>query len=425
MKPILGCIADDITGATDLALMLGRNGLPVVQVIGCPQTETPWPEAAAAVVVALKSRAAPVDEAVGESLAACRWLQRRGVRQIFFKYCSTFDSTAEGNIGPVAEALHEATGGETTIFCPAFPANRRTVYQGHLFVEDRLLSDSSMRDHPLTPMTEANLVRLLGQQVTRGGDVGLVNYETVDQGASPIRRALAHLSEAGQRFAVVDALSERHLIAIGKACAGMPLVTGGSAVAMGLPDNYRQSGWLPATDGLVAIEGRTGPAVVLAGSCSVATRGQVAHMAAACPSLRVDPLRLADGRQRIDDIIAWAEGQMQDGPVLIYASAPPAEVASVQARLGSVQAGTLVEKALAGVATGLYPKGLEKLIVAGGETAGAVLEALGIEALRIGPEIEPGVPWTVSTAGDDLALALKSGNFGSPRFFTRALEMLT
>lgn len=424
MQPILGGIADDITGATDLALMLARNGLPVVQLIGCPAADTPWPAGAAAVVVALKSRTAPSAEAVADSLAACRWLQACGARQLFFKYCSTFDSTPEGNIGPVAEALLDAAGGGITIFCPAFPANQRTVYQGHLFVGERLLSDSSMRDHPLTPMTDADLVRFLGRQVDRAADVARVGFGTVDQGAATIRRALDRLAGAGKRFVVVDALNDRHLAQIAKACDGLPLVTGGSAVAMGLPENYRAAGWLAPMDGQVPIEGLSGPSAVLAGSCSVATRGQIAHMAATCPALQLDPLRLTTGRQRIADVVAWAAAQMVKGPVLIYASAAPEDVAAVQERLGTLEAGALVEEALAGVAAGLRREGLKKLIVAGGETSGAVLKALEIRELRIGPEIEPGVPWTVDNGPDGLVLALKSGNFGSPAFFTRALEMV-
>lgn len=425
MEPVLGCIADDITGATDLALMLGRHGMPVVQMIGCPAADDPWPEGAAAVVVALKSRTAPVSAAVDQSLAACRWLQGHGAHQIFFKYCSTFDSTPEGNIGPVAEALHEATGGGITVVCPAFPANRRTVYQGHLFVGDRLLSQSSMRDHPLTPMDDADLVRVLGRQVRHADDVGRVDYACVSQGAGQIRRGLQRLAAQDIKFAVVDALNDEHLIQIGKACEGMPLVSGGSAVAMGLPANYRAAGWLPETEGLVPIENWPGPAAVLAGSCSVATRDQVAHMVAICPSRQLDPLGLADGRERLTDILDWAEAQMRHKPVLIYASAPPETVAAVQERLGRERAGELIEAALAELAVGLRQRGITKLIVAGGETSGAVLKALKIRELRIGPEIEPGVPWTVSFAGTPLALALKSGNFGQPVFFTQALEMLT
>ena len=425
MEPVLGCIADDITGATDLALMLGRHGMPVVQRIGCPAADEPWPEGAAAVVVALKSRTAPVSAAVDQSLAACRWLQGQGVRQIFFKYCSTFDSTPDGNIGPVAEALHEATGAGITVICPAFPANGRTVYQGHLFVSDRLLSQSSMRDHPLTPMHDADLVRVLGRQVGQADDVGRVDYACVRRGARQIHRELQRLAAQGIKYAVVDALDDEHLTQIGKACDGMPLVTGGSAVAMGLPDNYRAAGWLPATEGLVPIKNWAGPAAVLAGSCSVATRDQVARMAAVCPSRQLDPLGLADGRERLADILDWADRRMGRTPVLIYASASPETVADVQKRLGRERAGELVETALAELAVGLRQRGLSKLIVAGGETAGAVLEALEIRELRIGPEIEPGVPWTVCTEGSPLALALKSGNFGQPAFFTQALEMIT
>lgn len=244
-------------------------------------------------------------------------------------------------------------------------------------------------------------------------------------GASEIAKDFERLTAQGVRYVVVDALNDRHLAEIGKACAGLPLITGGSAVAMGLPENYRAAGWLPETNGLVTIEKRPGPAAVLAGSCSVATREQVAQMAALCPALRVDPLRLADGRQRSADIVAWAVERMQREPVLVYASASPEDVARAQAGLGPARAAALVEETLATVAAGMRRQGLKQLIVAGGETSGAVLRALDVKTLRIGPEIEPGVPWTVSTAAGNLAIALKSGNFGSPAFFMRALEMLS
>lgn len=325
----------------------------------------------------------------------------------------------------MAEALGEATGAGITVFCPAFPANQRTVYQGHLFVGDRLLSASNMRDHPLTPMTDSDLVCVLGRQVRHAADVGRVGYVCARQGAPQIRRELERLAAQGIKYAVVDALNDQHLEQIGQACDGMPLITGGSAVAMGLPANYRVAGWLPETEGLVPVENWPGPAAILAGSCSVATRDQVAHMAAVCPSRKLDPLRLADGRQRIADILDWTQKNMRRDPVLIYASATPETVAAVQDRLGRTRAGDLVEAALAELAVGLRQQGLTKLIVAGGETSGAVLAALNIRELCIGPEIEPGIPWTVTTENPPLALALKSGNFGQPDFFSRALEMLS
>ena len=423
MSLLLGIIGDDITGSTDLALMLGKNGMPTVQYIGVPGESTPDPDAPAA-VVALKSRTVPVEEAVAHSLAACRWLLAKGARQIFFKYCSTFDSTEKGNIGPVAEALLDELGGGIAAVCPAFPANARTVYQGHLFVADQLLSESGMRHHPLTPMTDPNLVRFLGRQVRSAETVGLVPYPVVGRGAGTIREALEGLVSRGRRFAVVDALTDRHLLDIGEAAADLKLITGGSGVAMGLPANYRKAGLLPSTGGLAELPRLGGAAAVIAGSCSIATRGQVRRMAGAFPSFRVDPLALIAGEPVVERAVEWAVTAMERGSVLLYSTDDPEAVAAAQKLLGPERTGKMVEGALAGIARGLCAAGVKKWIVAGGETSGAVVDALGIRALRIGPEIEPGVPWTVSLAPEGLCLAFKSGNFGSDAFFEKALGML-
>ncbi len=423
MSLLLGIIGDDITGSTDLALMLGKNGMPTIQYIGVPLATMPPPDAPAA-VVALKSRTAPVDEAVSQSLAACRWLLAKGARQIFFKYCSTFDSTEKGNIGPVAEALLDELGGGIAVVCPAFPANARTVYRGHLFVGDQLLSESGMRHHPLTPMTDPNLVRFLGRQVRSAETVGLVPYPIVRRGPGAIREGLDGLASRGARFAVCDALTDSHLLAIGEAGADLKLITGGSGVAMGLPANFRKTGLLPPGGGLAAIPRLDGAAAVIAGSCSIATRGQVRSMAKTFPSFRVDPLALLAGEPVVERAVEWAGKAMERGPILIYSTDDPGAVAEAQRSLGAERTGKVVEEALAGIARGLSALGIKKWIVAGGETSGAVVEALGIRSLRIGPEIEPGVPWTFSVAPEALCLAFKSGNFGTETFFEKALGML-
>ncbi len=391
MNPLLGCIADDITGATDLALMLGRNGMSVIQYIGLPEDEERAPDAAA-VVIALKSRNIPAVEAVATSVAAARWLKKRGVRQLFFKYCSTFDSTDAGNIGPVTTALLAETGAEVAPVCPAFPANFRTVYLGHLFVETQLLSESSMRQHPLTPMTDANLVRVLGRQLRRPETVGLVSFPTVERGPVAVRGKLRELVRQGKRFAVTDALTDAHLFTVGKACSYLPLLTGGSGLAMGLPDNFRNTGLLGAIRGLVEIDRSPGPALVLAGSCSLATQSQVKYMAKKYPALAFDPVAFSQGRQSIENILEWALENMTVGPVLIYSSAPPEDLAAVQAQLGRHQAGSMVENALADVAVGLSAKGFRKLIVAGGETSGAVLRLLVSAGSESGPKSNPVSP---------------------------------
>ncbi|MCO6416879.1 four-carbon acid sugar kinase family protein [Siccirubricoccus sp. KC 17139] len=416
--PLLGCIADDFTGATDLANTLVKGGMSAVQVIGAPTG--PLPEADA-VIVALKSRTAPVREAVADSLAACEALLTAGAQQIFFKYCSTFDSTETGNIGPVADALVKRLGCGFALANPAFPTNGRTVYQGHLFVGQALLNESGMENHPLTPMKDANLVRVLGRQTD--GAVGLVPFATVEQGAAAIRRAMTVLKESGRRYAIVDAVTDAHLIAIGEAAAEHALITGGSGVAMGLPANFRAKGKLPERGAAAsALPPMRGAAAVLAGSCSRATLGQIGFARDHAPTLELDVLATPDAAALAAQAFAWAEGKLGDHPIVIAASASPERVAALQARLGRDAAGALVEYALSTIAEGLVARGVTRLVVAGGETSGAVVSRLGVRALRIGPEIDPGVPWTYAEPVG-LHLALKSGNFGARDFFLKAFEM--
>jgi uncharacterized protein YgbK (DUF1537 family) len=423
MPLLIGAIGDDVTGSTDLALMLSKHGMSVVQTIGLPPPDLLFRNAQA-VVVALKSRTAPTTQAVADTLSACDWLLAQGARQVFFKYCSTFDSTEKGNIGPVAEALLGRLGGGITIYCPAFPENGRTVYNGHLFVGRDLLSDSSMRHHPLTPMTDANLVRFLGRQVENPETVGLVELSIVEQGPEAIRSRLGELARSHYRHAVVDAVTNRHLVAIGEACAGMRLVTGGSGVAMGLPANFRRDGLLGDAAGPAPLPKLDGGVAVLAGSCSAATRRQVGWMAGRCPAVRMDPRELASGGAHPAGIATWAAARVGEGPVLVYSTADPEQVGAAQARLGREAAGRLVEQAMGELALRLRQAGVATFIVAGGETSGAVLAALGVRSLRIGPEIAPGVPWTVTEEEPRLRLALKSGNFGDDDFFEKALGML-
>lgn len=419
---LLGCIADDLTGATDLALMLVRGGMRTVQVVGVPQDPANLPEADA-VVVALKSRTTPPAEAVAESLASAEALLAAGARQLFFKYCSTFDSTDQGNIGPVAEALMKRLGCRFTLACPAFPGAQRTIYQGHLFVGASLLSDSPLKDHPLTPMHDPNLVSVLSRQTRR--KVGLVAYETVEAGAEAIAAAFGRAEEEGVEIAIVDAINDRHLRDIGAAAAGLPLVTGGSGVAMGLPDNFRRQGLLSG-DPLAGFAAPDGPAAILAGSCSAATRGQVAQaQEAGIPAYRIDPLALSQGKISPAGMLDWARQQDRDRPLMIFSTAEPDSIRQVQETLGRDKAGVLVEDALAEVAAGLVAQGVRRLIVAGGETSGAVVNGLKLQALEIGPEIDPGVPWTRSAGTPPLALALKSGNFGTPDFFVKAWDVLS
>lgn len=421
---ILGIIADDFTGATDVASMLVRAGMRTVQVIGVP--DGPAPDADA-VVVALKTRTTPAADAVRESLAALRWLQAAGMRQCYFKYCSTFDSTPAGNIGPVAEALMDALGARFTIACPAFPENGRTVFRGHLFVGDELLSDSGMRQHPLTPMTDANLVRVLQAQTTRR--VGLIRYDTIAQGTQAVRAHIDALQREGRSVAVADATTNDDLRTLAAACADLPLLTAGSGLALGLPAVYAERGWLVPDAQAATLDATTDRAAVLSGSCSLATNSQVQRWRdAGRPAFAVDPRALARAEPVAEHALAWAQAQ-GDAPVLVYATASSSDLQAVQAELGAMQAGALVEACLAQVARGLVDGGVRRLVVAGGETSGAVVQALGVTQLRIGGPICPGVPWTQAEGavrnprlGTPLHLALKSGNFGGPDFFDEALR---
>ena len=416
----LGCIADDFTGATDLANNLVRSGMRVVQTIGVP--DAPLAAEVDAVVVALKSRTIPAVQAIAQSLDALKWLQAQGAQQIYFKYCSTFDSTPEGNIGPVTEALMDALGTDFTIATPAFPDNGRTVFKGYLFAGNVLLNESGMQNHPLTPMQDANLVRVMQAQTKR--PVGLIDYKTVALGETAIRERIAALRAEGVGVAVVDATSNEDLHRMGPALKDMPLLTAGSGVAIGLPANFGlkpslQASELPAPSGMRA---------VVSGSCSVATNAQVAHFKASGQAAwAITPASLMNGQSDavVQQVMAWAAPLLKDGPVLVYSTAEPDAVKAVQAQLGVAEAGALVEHALAAVARGLVGLGVRQLVVAGGETSGACVQALGIAQLQIGPQIDPGVPWCHAPSDSGgVHISLKSGNFGTEDFFTKAFKVL-
>ena len=413
---LLGCIADDFTGATDLANNLVREGMRVVQAIGVPTGPI---DGVDAVVVALKSRTCPVDDAVAQSLAAAAWLRAQGARQIYFKVCSTFDSTPQGNIGPVAEALIGFTGASVVPVTPAFPAAGRTVYQGHLFVGELLLSDSPMRHHPLTPMTDASLVRVLQAQC-RTERVGLVAHRDVAGGAPAIEARLEALAGQGVRFAVVDGVGDGDLRTLAVAARDLPLVVAGSGLAIGIPALH---GLAPSAQA-AALPPAGGAAAVVSGSCSAATNAQVADFRASGGAVfAVDPLRIAAGDDVAAQALAFALPRLGDAPVLVHATAEPDAVRAVQQQLGGERAGALVESTLARVTRGLVDAGVRRLIVAGGETSGACVQALGLTRLRIGAQIDPGVPWCHAPERG-LHLALKSGNFGSVDFFRRAFTLL-
>ena len=414
---LLGCIADDFTGATDLANNLVRSGMRVVQTIGVP--DAMLDDEVDAVVVALKSRTIAPEAAIAQSLAALRWLQAAGVQQFYFKICSTFDSTDRGNIGPVAEALMRALDCGFAIACPAFPQNQRTVFNGYLFVGDVLLSESSMRDHPLTPMTDANLVRVLQRQST--SKVGLIDHRVVRGGEGRIRERIAELRAQGVALAVVDATSDDDLMVMGRAFAALPLLVAGSGVAIGLAQNHG----IAPDDRAAELPPPRGAAAVISGSCSSASNAQVRHfLAQGGAGYSIDPLKVASGDDVVGSAMAWARTRLGREPILIHATAEPAAVRAVQARLGVAESGDLVERTLAAIARGLVEHGVRRLVVAGGETSGACVQSLGIDRLRIGAQIDPGVPWchaaSPAAPGEGLHIALKSGNFGTVDFFTKA-----
>lgn len=415
---VFGAIADDFTGASDLAGLLARSGHQVCLRLGVPSEP---PDASSAFeIIALKCRTAPVAEAVSESLAALEWLKAAGAERFFWKYCSTFDSTPTGNIGPVAEALMQALGTKQTIYCPAFPENGRSIFMGNLFVGQQPLAESPMKDHPLTPMTDSNLMRLLSPQTRQ--NVGLADRLVVAQGAAHLRAYLDKLCDDNIAHIVVDAVANSDLEIIARACADAPLMTGGSAVAMSLPYIYQEKGLLPEKPTPEMRPQLDNKTLILSGSCSEMTRAQVAHYQG--PAYQLDPLDLLEGG--LAQAQAWlAQQNLADAP-LIYATANPESVHQVQQALGKEQAGALVEDALSQLADDGCNAGVSRFIIAGGETSGAVAQRLSIDQLVIGDEIAPGVPWCYATiSARNCAITMKSGNFGKETFFSDAIDRIS
>ncbi|KQP73239.1 hypothetical protein ASF40_20590 [Microbacterium sp. Leaf288] len=417
----LGAIADDFTGATDLANNLVRSGMRTVQIIGVPSAEELSATDADAVVIALKSRSAPVEQAVEESQRAAISLLDAGATQIYFKYCSTFDSTPLGNIGPVIDALLDTVGADYTVAVPSFPAVGRTVYQGHLFVADRLLNETGMRHHPLTPMDDADIVRVLQKQTMR--PVGLVNETMVLAGPDAVADAVKRLHHAeGVRVAVVDTVSDEDLYTLGSAFSDLPLVTGGSGLGLGLAASWSFTSSREAERLPVAF----GAQVVIAGSASRATQGQVdAFIQTGAPSFAIDLEKLAQGVDVVEEVLAATALALGQGPLLVYSTRSAEDVRAFQTRVGVERASELIESTLGQIASAFVERGAGALLVAGGETSGAVVNALGISSLQIGPQIDPGVPWCAAKSNGRLIhIALKSGNFGQPDLFTRAFQTL-
>ena len=420
MAAILGCIADDFTGATDIASILKRSGETVRLHIGTPKFSVS--ESATFEIIALKCRNLPVNDAVSECLRACEWLKNNGVKRFFWKYCSTFDSQIEGNIGPVSEALMAYLNVKQTIYCPAFPENNRKVFMGNLFVGQKLLSESSMKDHPLTPMRDSNLVRLLTPQVKTV--VGLADHSIVIKGAIFLRKYLDELLESGVTHVIVDAISNDDLFTITKACSDFMLFTGGSALAMHLPNLFAKE-----CDLIKQIPYPRSPhlykeSIILSGSCSEMTQRQVlSYMRTGAPSYKLNAIEIAE--KGVDKVLEWLDDQSSLDIPLLYSTSTQKEVLKTQNILGVKKAAETIEFAMSKIATHARRMKKNKFIIAGGETAGAVLTALKINILDIGLEISPGVPWTFcENKGDPIALALKSGNFGAESFFKDSTNKL-
>lgn len=422
MTLALGCIADDYTGASDLANTLTRAGLRTVQTIGVPADDLALPEVDA-VVVSLKSRSIEAGLAVSRSRAAEKWLRGRGAGHVLFKICSTFDSTDAGNIGPVMDALRADCGEAVVLVTPAFPETGRTVYQGNLFVGAVPLNESPLKDHPLNPMHDSNLVRVLARQSNT--QIGLVDLATVTRGAEAVRARLAELSGKGTGAAIIDAVFDRDLETIGLVAAEHRLSVGASGIGLGLARALVSTGKVKATATGDAGAPVDGPAACLAGSCSQATLQQIANAERIMPVLHLDPDRIITGADEVQRALDWAEPRLAEGPVLIASSSTPDQVAALQARHGRDAAGHAIEQAMADIAGGLVKSGVRRLIVAGGETSGAVVDRLKIPGFLVGVEIAAGVPVLRAVGAErDMLLALKSGNFGGPEFFSDALRLM-
>ncbi|WP_271951899.1 3-oxo-tetronate kinase [Ruegeria faecimaris] len=419
----IGVIADDFTGASDIANTLAKGmepegGIRTAQFPGVPNI--PVDEEIEAGVISLKSRTAPVEEAIADSLSALRWLADQGCQQFIFKYCSTFDSTTEGNIGPVAKALADELDAQKVVFCPAFPTTGRTVYHGHLFVQGKLLHESGMENHPLTPMTDANIRRWLQYQTQEA--VGLVSIDAVEQGSEAIADAL---QKAGERFVIGDAISDEDLLAWGEALKDAKLITGGSGIALGLPRNFLRE--TSSKSAGTVFTGIAGPAAILAGSCSGATRRQIEIHAKSHPTFAIDVSGVMFGDVTTQTLLDFFEEHSGQAP-LAYSSGSPDDVRAIQGQFGQEAVAEKLDNLFEDTARELVQKGYKRLVVAGGETSGAVAqavsEALGSPAMSIGPEIDPGVPVLSVGKTEPIAMALKSGNFGAPDFFSKALRMM-
>ncbi|MEF1310133.1 four-carbon acid sugar kinase family protein [Vibrio mytili] len=416
----IGVIADDFTGATDAASFIVAGGLSAIQVNGLPalvdeQTLSEYQQAQA-IVVALKSRSCPTEQAISESITACRWLKEQGCTLIYFKYCSTFDSTESGNIGPVIDALMQELNCKQTLISPALPVNGRTVYMGHLFVYQQLLSESGMRNHPITPMTDSNLARLIESQST--GQASLLTHKDY----ASHEQAQIKLESLDRKYVVCDAIDDSDLKLLGQLSLTYPLVTGSSGLVGAIAAAIAQKQKVESVPYCPA-KGLRG--LVISGSCSEMTNKQVAEYKRHAPSLKLEIAKCIESENYIDNVEQWvldATNTNEQWFPLVYATVLPDELQEIKASYGS-QASVAVENLFSQLIQRLKSHNFKVIISAGGETSGTVVRSLGSEVFSIGKTISPGVPW-VRSLEDNTALALKSGNFGDERFFLQAQEMM-
>ena len=418
MAVLTGVIADDFTGATDIASFMSEQGWRVALLPGIPGPADKWGEEADAIVISLKSRSLPADEACQQARQCYQWLRNQaGARQIYFKYCSTFDSTAEGNIGPVSDCLLQETDAPFVVHCPALPQNGRTVVHAHLFVNGLLLNESGMENHPLNPMTDANLVRLLAAQTAT--QIGRIDIAAVQSGPAAIAARLSHCEATGDKHIIIDTLTPDDLLNIAQAVQPLPLLAGGSGLGGAL------AAIIPGTRNGIArnVFPSSRKTVILSGSCSSMTLRQVRAYQTRAAALALDIARcLSDEERYTDELTQWAMSQVH-APLapLLFATLPPEQLTAIQQRYGDHVASQAVERTFARLTQKLHLAGVNTFIVAGGETSGTVVESLQVKRLTVGDAIAPGVPW-VFTDDNSLALALKSGNFGDEDFFFKAQE---
>lgn len=412
---MLGVIADDFTGASDIASFLVENGLSAVQMNGVPTQ--PLQGQVEAIVISLKSRSNPVEQAIEQSLQALNWLQQNGCTQFYFKYCSTFDSTEKGNIGPVTDALLQALGSDFTVITPALPVNGRTIFNGYLFVGEQLLNESGMKNHPITPMKDANLMRLMDAQAQ--GKTGLVPYSDVIQGADHVKARFADLKAQGYRYAVVDAVDNSQLAVLAEAIAKFKLVTGGSGLAAYMA--ARLSGGQKGNHAFVPTQGKT---VVMSGSCSLMTNKQVAYYKNHAPSYFLEAEQAINNPHYAEELYQWviANSTALLAP-MVYATVAAEQLHEIQTKFGAEKASHAIEQTFAKLAEKLKATGFTNFITAGGETSSIVVQQLGFSGFYIGKQIAPGVPW-LKAVEEPIYLALKSGNFGREDFFHFAQGMM-